>query len=261
MTNRHVGLAAAAFLSLAHSVSSAPQVRAAAGAPQRARVPVLVELFTSEGCSSCPPADAFLRRLIDEQPIDGVEVIALSEHVDYWNRLGWQDPFSSKEFSERQSAYARVRRSDRIYTPQLVIDGNAEVVGSDAAAAHRAILQAARAPHARLQLEAARGGTDRIAVRLEISDLQRKAGDALLALVEDGLATDVTRGENANRRLRHDGVVRAMHAIGDVRGQGASLTAEFPLEAAWAVERLRVVAFLQDSRTLRVTGAAAAPVR
>ena len=244
---------------LAAAVSFAPQPRAQAGAPQGARVAVLAELFTSEGCSSCPPADAFLRRLIDEQPIDGVEVIALSEHVDYWNRLGWRDPFSSAQFSERQSAYARVRRSERIYTPQLVIDGNAEVVGSDAEAAHRAILAAARLPRARLRLDATRLGSDRIAVRLEVSDIPREAGDALraiAALVEDGLAADVTRGENANRRLRHDAVVRDMRAIGDVKTQGASLTAAFPLDAAWAVERLRVVAFVQDSRTLRVTGAA-----
>lgn len=237
---------------------------AAAGEQQRARVPVLVELFTSEGCSSCPPADALLRRLIDEQPIEGVEVIALSEHVDYWNRLGWQDPFSSKQFSERQGAYARVRRSDRIYTPQLVIDGHAELVGSDAAAAHRAILAAARVPHARLRLEAARQGLDRIAVRLEISGIPRAAGGALramAALVEDGLAADVTRGENANRRLRHDAVVRAMHAIGDVSGQETSLAAELPLDAAWAFERLRVVAFLQDSRTLRVSGTAAVAIK
>ena len=249
---------------LAAAAPLVPQARAQAGEPPRARVAVLAELFTSEGCSSCPPADAFLRRLIGEQPIDGVEVIALSEHVDYWNRLGWRDPFSSKQFSERQSAYARVRQSDRIYTPQLVIDGNAEVVGSDAAAAHRAILAAARAPHARLQLEAARDGIDRIAVRLEVSDIPREAGGALramAALVEDGLAADVTRGENANRRLRHDAVVRDLRAIGDVAAQGASLTADFALDAAWAVEHLRVVAFLQDSRTLRVMGAATAPVR
>ncbi|MBC8645642.1 MAG: DUF1223 domain-containing protein, partial [Thermoanaerobaculia bacterium] len=105
---------------------------ATSGDPQPARTPVVVELFTSEGCSSCPAADALLARLVATQPVAGAEVVALSEHVDYWNRLGWADPFASKQFSQRQGDYAAASRQSRVYTPQMVVDGGAEFVGSDA---------------------------------------------------------------------------------------------------------------------------------
>src|SRR5258708_16748376 len=114
---------------------------------------VVVELFTSEGCSSCPPADDVLSQLAHRQPVPGVEVLTLGEHVDYWDRLGWRDPFSSPAFSARQSNYdARVFHADQVYTPQLVIDGRLERVGSDAHAVQRAIEQAATRSKASLRV-------------------------------------------------------------------------------------------------------------
>src|SRR5215468_9246058 len=124
--------------------------------PADKRTPVIVELFTSEGCSSCPPADEVLARLEREQPVAGAEIIALGEHVDYWNQIGWTDPFSSRSFSERQGAYAETFRLDGAYTPEMVVDGRVEFVGSDWNKAVAAITQAASAPKADVQITLAR---------------------------------------------------------------------------------------------------------
>ena len=103
---------------------------------------VIVELFTSEGCSSCPPADALLKELSEQQKVKGVQIVALEEHVDYWNHLGWKDPYSAAEFSQRQDDYAHVFGSDGVYTPQMVVDGQSEFVGSRSLAAREAIEKA-----------------------------------------------------------------------------------------------------------------------
>ena len=131
-----VGLCAAAVV-----IAAAPGGQAA---QKQERVPVLAELFTSEGCSSCPAADMLLRRLGANQPVDGVEIIALGEHVTYWDRLGWKDLFSSMQFTARQVAYAKRLGADEVYSPQLVIDGRTEVVCSDWNAVSGALTEAAR---------------------------------------------------------------------------------------------------------------------
>src|ERR1700716_2289430 len=115
-----------------------------------ARTPVLVELFTSEGCSSCPPADSLLQKL-DQQPIAGEQIIVLSEHVDYWNHIGWKDPYSGRFYSDRQGTYAR-RLGDGVSTPQMVVDGTSHFVGSDATVANQAFAKALTRPKVAVRL-------------------------------------------------------------------------------------------------------------
>jgi hypothetical protein len=231
----------------------------AEGAPP-ARVPVLVELFTSEGCSSCPPADLVLARLARTQPFAGAEIVALSLHVDYWNRLGWADPFSSPAFSARQSDYGRVWGANRVYTPQVVVDGRTELVGSDEKEARHAVEQAARLPKASIEiLPAARG--ENAELRLRVGALPPvtpgDTAELLLAVTEDGLATDVPRGENAGRRLVHSAVVRELAVVGTVK-PGAPFDTLQPirLKANWKKNALHAVAFVQERRSRRVLGVA-----
>ena len=231
------------------------------GAPGAApRTPVLVELFTSEGCSSCPPADALLARFLETQPVDGVEIVPLELHVDYWDRLGWKDPFSSPAFSRRQEDYSRVFGADRVYTPQMVVDGAEEFIGGDVAVLTSAIGKAVAQPHVTVGVSAALGGeTVRIA-----ADAPRAPADAtekiavVIALVEDGLTSAVRRGENQGRTLTHAAVVRRLETIGALDRDAFAGEGQWKLGAGWQRRSLRVVAFLQGQTTRRVYGSAQA---
>src|SRR5690349_8763413 len=142
--------------SLATTDATAESNPSAGGVSAANRVPVVIELFTSEGCSSCPPADAVLMQLEKNQPVAGAEIIALSEHVDYWNYIGWSDPFSSEAFSARQQAYAPIFGNDGVYTPQMVVDGQAEFIGSNSGKAQTAIARAAKLPKAEVKISQSR---------------------------------------------------------------------------------------------------------
>ena len=207
---------------------------------------VLVELFTSEGCSSCPPADAVLARLHREQPVPGVQLIVLSEHVDYWNSLGWKDPFSAALFSDRQGQY-----SGHIYTPQAVVDGRADVLGSDERAIVRAVTAAGREPHGTLRLTATPSG-----VRIAVTGLSGHSdAEVMVAVVEDGLVSRVERGENAGRTLAHTAVVRALQRGGTIPAAADRWTNEVPVSLDGSWRRPRVVAFVQDARSRRILAA------
>jgi hypothetical protein len=228
-------VAAAALLLVAQPVRAAD------------RVPVLVELFTSEGCSSCPPADDVLARLVREQPVKGVEILALSEHVDYWDSLGWRDPYSSPVFTERQQAYASRLPRGNIYTPQVVVDGRTDVLGSDGRAARAAAVDAGAQPHG--TITARRRGN---ALHLEANLPPHSGAEVLLAAVDDPPPGRVARGENAGRTLSHVRVVRDLRRIG--RADQGAWSGEVDLEPQAA--KLRLVAFVQERSTGRVLASA-----
>lgn len=242
--------AAVALLASAAVAGPSPGTDARA-AETPSRIPVLVELFTSEGCSSCPPADALLARLSAEQPIPGAEVIALGLHVDYWDRLGWKDPFSSPLFSARQRSHAARFRSSRIYTPQLVVDGEVELVGSDERRARGAIAEAARRtkPPVAISAGSRRGGRLAVTIRLESLPASARRASLLVALVDDARTTEVPRGENAGRTLSHAAVARSLTEVGRLR-PGAPFTWEGDLPDASGAGS--VVAFVEETESGRV---------
>lgn len=212
---------------------------------------VLLELFTSQGCSSCPPADRLLAELGGQ---DGI--VALSFHVDYWDDLGWKDPFSSERWTARQRRYAQVMGDGRVYTPQLVIQGREHVVGSDRRGAAAAIRRA-RAASARIGAPVTVTATARLdgeAGRVHVAALVRgKGGEVWAALVERRRETRVPRGENGGRELANDFVVRRLERV---TGGKASLR----VERGWRPGRLAVVVFVQASDDLGVRAATLASV-
>ena len=226
-------------------------------APAPVRVPVVVELFTSEGCSSCPAADEALRELARAQAVPGVEVIALGEHVDYWNRLGWKDGFSAPAYTERQRQYATGFGSGS-YTPQAVVNGRYELVGSRTAELAATVAKAAKAPRA-VVVVAATGGTAQ--VRVSSVPAGTAASEVLLAITESGLASQIGRGENAGLLLHHAAVMRQLVSLGRVGADGTfAANSALKLAADWKRPNLRAVALVQEITSRRIVGAATAAV-
>jgi hypothetical protein len=223
--------------------------------------PVVVELFTSEGCSSCPPADLVLQRLEAGVGVPGTYVIALGEHVTYWDRLGWKDRFSADVFTRRQEDYTRQFRTDSAYTPQMIVNGQAEFVGSDESRARKEILKAAQEPTGKVDL-AITGDI----VNIKASGLPAgvKDADVILAITESHLDTDVRHGENGGRTLRHTGVVRSIGSVGRIdnpKDGNYAAQAHYHLDPSWKPENLKLVVFLQSRGTKRIWGAGAIALR
>jgi len=245
---------AASAVTLVHPHHSA----LAAANDASSRKPVLVELFTSEGCSSCPPADALLARLDAQQFVPGAEAIVLSEHVTYWNHEGWEDPFSLEAVTTRQQQYGVHFGLESVYTPQAVVDGEAQVVGSDEAGLRRAIARAADAPALDVAIDQAERNGNEIRFKVREAPAQGEAHNASLvaALAVDSAQTSVARGENAGRTLRHVAVVRVMKDMGKDAANGQELTLKLPGGEGAQTGALRLVVFLADRRSGRVFGAA-----
>lgn len=215
-----------------------------ASQPRPGQEPVVLELFTSQGCSSCPPADAFLSEVAQDRDLP---VIALAYHVDYWNRLGWRDPFSSPEWSERQGEYVRAMKLESAYTPQIVINGSRQMVGSNGFLIRRAIEQESkREPEGRVTLNVRDG---EVIVRAE----SKKPAELIVVAYENGITTRITSGENSGRTQRNDAIVRKLVRLGTVNGV---VEKRVPLTLT---KSMGVAAFLQDASTRRITTAASRP--
>ena len=221
--------------------------------------PVLLELFTSEGCSSCPPADALLSELGSSTK----SVIPLAYHVDYWNHLGWSDPLSSHQWSERQNAYVRVLNLSGDYTPQIVIGGGWQCVGSDGRSIARAVAVARSASAlGRVSLH-----TSLVKRTLQVkvdAHILRTAETGplvvMLAIYENGLVVKIGAGENGGRQLRYDYTVRKLLSAFELKAvQGASAVKQLnvALDRSWSVDHLGIAAFIQDKASLRIDGVTA----
>jgi hypothetical protein len=225
------------------------------------RPAVLVELFTSEGCSSCPPADALLQKL-DRQPISGEEMIVLSEHVDYWNHIGWKDPYSSRFYSDRQNAYARRLGLSDVYTPQMIVDGTNQFVGGDEALANEAFAKALTKPKIAVRLTSVSiSATNVLLAHLETGALQQSFGlpaaDVYVAVALNRAESHVSHGENAGRTLAHTAVVRRIVKVGSIRqGQAFGEDIQVKLDPGTDARNLRLIAFVQEPGQGRVIGSA-----
>lgn len=221
-------------------------------APAGTGVPVAVlELFTSEGCSSCPAADENLARLTEEADKVGPRVFTLELHVDYWNHLGWADPFSDARYSLRQGAYAKQLGAQGVYTPQLLVNGREELVGSDSARSRAAIARALQTPASAAVSFTARRHDAAIDVEYRVSATQ--AVDLNVAFADDAAQTHVPRGENADRLLLHRHVVRAFRSVRV--GGAATGRVSVPWRTAGTSTPVFVAAFASDPGTLAVLGA------
>jgi hypothetical protein len=212
------------------------------------RVPVVLELFTSEGCSSCPPAEALLEQIDRKQPITGVNAIVMAEHVDYWDNLGWRDPYASQFFTLRQDQYGRLFRLDSVYTPQMVVDGAIQVAGGDVDGILAAMRKSAAEPAVPVKLALQPDGRG---VAVDIPAAPDKKG-VFLAIADDSVTTKVLRGENAGHELHHVAVIRSIQKIGIV-SRSAGFSGTVPLEPHGGQ---RIIVFLQDNALGRIAGAA-----
>jgi hypothetical protein len=247
------------FLSilLASASWSGTHLAAADNAPT---TPILVELFTSEGCSSCPPADALLEKMDAMQPVPGTQLIVLSEHVDYWNHDGWTDPYSSASITDRQSAYVRVLRLNSPYTPQFLVDGTEELQAHNNQQVVQLLQKAASAPKipmrlASLSVEPGNPAIVQGRVESDVSSEKHKA-DVFVAIALDHAESQVARGENSGRHLSHVAVLTELTKVGKLE-PGKSLGQDFRIKLKLpgpAPMNLRIVAFAQESGPGKVIG-------
>ena len=215
----------------------------------------VVELFTSEGCSSCPPAEQYLNDLVAEARAKNLSIYPLAFHVDYWNYLGWQDVDSDRRYSERQREYARHAGAERIYTPQMIVNGEVAFVGSNRQQGEAAVALALRRPaEVGLQLQLRRNANEDSVVVIFAVAPERRQCVLHVAVVERGIRREIRGGENKGRVLQHDNVVRVFVTVAAqdlARGRLA-----LPLPSGIDLEHAALIAYVQDTQTSRILGAA-----
>ena len=215
---------------------------------------VVVELYTSESCSSCPPADLLLRQIIQKARSQNLPIYALSFHVDYWNHTGWVDPFSQRQFSDRQRYYAKINHSSDVYTPQIIINGAHAFNGYRFDLAEDVIKQTLKqAALAQVNLEIQGQGSNQITFTYSVEG-NYKERVLHVALVERGIVSQVQRGENTGRTLRHDNVVHVFKTIPLKNARGA-----FRLSLPKMIElsNSSIIAYVQNPQTMIINGATA----
>lgn len=254
------GLAVSFFIAGCTGGGETPSNGNSASSPAREpddRKPVLVELFTSEGCGNCPPADRYLAFMETKQPIAGAEVITLGYHVDYFNDRGWKDPYSSAEYTRRQNLYALRMGQQSVYTPQMIVDGLMQFIGSDANSATKIIQDAARAKKPDVSVSV-NGKT----AEVRITGFERhNVATVVLATAEDGLVSDVKAGNNRGRQLSHISVVRNLKPFAKLPEKATDFagTVELPTNPAWKAENVRYIVFVQEDQSGTILAAGRVP--
>ncbi|MCA9417187.1 MAG: DUF1223 domain-containing protein [Candidatus Omnitrophica bacterium] len=230
--------------------------------------PVVLELFTSEGCSSCPPADKVLSEIAEKTPIDGVEIIPIGWHVDYWNKLGWTDRFSKEDYTRRQYAYAQSSKRESVFTPEAVLNGLGGINGADRTAILKGAQYLAERPGVEVKMVVSFTEPETLTVNLEtpkgVSIPEGESLDVLVVITEDNLITRVERGENSGRTLRHDAVVREFKRVGVIRDDRdlpfkKKVTMDWNPD--WSKENSHVVVLLQEHLSQLILGAGTSPAK
>jgi hypothetical protein len=220
--------------------------------------PVLVELFTSEGCSSCLPADALLQKMDTSQIVPNAQLIVLSEHVDYWDHDGWKDPNSSAALTERQVAYARALRLDTPYTPQFIVDGTSELRPEDPKQVSKVFEEATAAPKVPVGIDVIvdAGNPTILQTRVAVDgESNKRNADIFVAIALDRVETQVLHGENGGRRLTHVAVVLELTKIGKLqKGKSFNEAVQLKLKPGTDPKNVRIVAFVQEPGPGRLVG-------
>jgi hypothetical protein len=247
-------LAAAAFLFAARLF--------AADAPTKT-TPILVELFTSEGCSTCPPADDLLEKLDSAQPMPGAQLIVLSEHVDYWDKLGWKDPFSSSVVTDRQAVYAAKFKLQSSYTPQMIVDGSSEFVGNNPKLAEQALEKAVNSQKIPVRISSISSDTPgKLHASIETDAIpSSQNADVYFVVALNHAESQVERGENKGHHLAYVAVVESMTKVGTAdKGKKFAKQIEVKINPHTDLSNVRVIAFLQQHGSGPVIGSAMSAV-